>query len=55
MISATKGDGLDALLDLLREADAGRAVLYPRIRLADIPSRLLAAEITREKALSQAA
>jgi GTP-binding protein Era len=49
MISATKGDGLDALLDYCASQMPEGPFLYPEDQVADIPSRLLAAEITREK------
>ncbi|MEE2981062.1 MAG: GTPase Era [Pseudomonadota bacterium] len=49
MISALKGDGVDDLRAFL----AGRMLpgpwLYPEDQLSDIPLRLLAAEVTREK------
>ncbi|MFP6744901.1 MAG: GTPase Era [Alphaproteobacteria bacterium] len=49
MISALKGDGVDDLRTFL----AGRMLpgpwLYPEDQLSDIPLRLLAAEVTREK------
>jgi GTP-binding protein Era len=46
MVSATKGDGLQELLDGFMPEGP---FLYPEDQVADIPSRLLAAEITREK------
>jgi GTP-binding protein Era len=49
MISATKGDGLDALRDHCAKLMPEGPFLYPEDQAADIPSRLLAAEITREK------
>ena len=49
MISATKGDGLEALLDHCAKLMPEGPFLYPEDQAADIPSRLLAAEITREK------
>jgi GTP-binding protein Era len=49
MISATKGDGLDALLNHCAKLMPSGPFLYPEDQAADIPSRLLAAEITREK------
>lgn len=49
MISALNGDGVPALLDnLARKMPAGPA-LYPPEQTADLPMRLLAAEVTREK------
>jgi GTP-binding protein Era len=49
MISAAKGDGLDQLLDHCASLMPQGPFLYPEDQAADIPSRLLAAEITREK------
>jgi len=49
MISATKGDGLNTLLDYCAKLMPEGPFLYPEDQAADIPSRLLAAEITREK------
>ena len=49
MISASKGDGLAALLDYCASLMPEGPFLYPEDQAADIPSRLLAAEITREK------
>jgi GTPase len=49
MISATKGDGLNELLDFCASMMPQGPLLYPEDQAADIPSRLLAAEITREK------
>ncbi len=49
MISALKGDGLDALSDWCVAKMKEGPWLYPADQAADIPSRLLAAEITREK------
>ncbi|HEY4265269.1 MAG TPA: GTPase Era [Micropepsaceae bacterium] len=49
MISAAKGDGLSDLLDYCASLMPQGALLYPADQVADIPSRLLAAEITREK------
>ena len=49
MISALKGDGLDALGKWCVEKMPESPWLYPADQAADIPSRLLAAEITREK------
>jgi len=49
MISATKGDGLTELLDYCAAGMPEGPFLYPEDQAADIPSRLLAAEITREK------
>ena len=49
MVSATKGDGLQELLDYGAGFMPEGPFLYPEDQVADIPSRLLAAEITREK------
>lgn len=49
MISALKGDGLDALGAWCEARMPEGPWLYPADQAADIPSRLLAAEITREK------
>jgi GTPase len=49
MISALKGDGLEALADWCAAQMPEGPWLYPEDQAADIPSRLLAAEITREK------
>jgi len=49
MISALKGDGLEALADWCVGKMPEGPWLYPADQAADIPSRLLAAEITREK------
>jgi GTP-binding protein Era len=49
MISALTRDGLGDLLDHCAAAMPEGPCLYPEDQVADIPSRLLAAEITREK------
>ncbi|WP_292531869.1 GTPase Era [Methylocystis sp.] len=49
MISALKGDGVDALRKALARRMAPSPWLYPEDQLSDAPLRLLAAEITREK------
>jgi GTP-binding protein Era len=49
MVSALKGDGLKDLLDDCAAKMPEGPFLYPEDQVADIPSRLLAAEITREK------
>jgi len=49
MISALKGDGVDALAAWCEARMPEGPWLYPADQAADIPSRLLAAEITREK------
>ncbi|MGB3626933.1 MAG: GTPase Era, partial [Henriciella sp.] len=49
MISAENGDGVDALLEALAARMPEGGAMYPPDQSADIPMRLLAAEITREK------
>ncbi len=49
MISALTSDGLDDLRSVLAEAVPEGPWLYPEDQLSDMPERLLAAEITREK------
>jgi GTP-binding protein Era len=49
MISALKGDGLEALGAWCESKMKEGPWLYPADQAADIPSRLLASEITREK------
>jgi GTPase len=49
MVSAATGDGLVDLLDFCAGLMPEGPLLYPEDQAADIPSRLLAAEITREK------
>jgi len=49
MISALKGDGLNELSDWCVSKMHEGPWLYPADQSADIPSRLLASEITREK------
>jgi GTP-binding protein Era len=49
MVSALKGDGVDELMNYCASALPEGPFLYPPDQAADIPSRLLAAEITREK------
>jgi GTP-binding protein Era len=49
MISAEKGDGTDVLLKRLASAVPEGAWGYPADQAADIPLRLLASEITRER------
>ncbi|MAU41675.1 MAG: GTPase Era [Kordiimonas sp.] len=50
MISALKEDGLDALKNYLCQQIPSGHWLYPEDQMTDITERLLAAEITREKA-----
>ena len=49
MISALKGDGVEDLKLYLAEQMPPGPWLYPEDQLSDLPLRLLAAEITREK------
>ena len=49
MISASRGEGLKELLAFCADRMPEGPFLYPEDQAADIPSRLLAAEITREK------
>src|SRR5205823_3630155 len=49
MVSATKGEGVADLLNFCAGLMPNGPFLYPQDQAADIPSRLLAAEITREK------
>ncbi|MEO1476692.1 MAG: GTPase Era [Pseudomonadota bacterium] len=49
MISAVNGDGVELLLDALASRMPEGPPLYPIDQSADVPMRVLAAEITREK------
>jgi GTP-binding protein Era len=49
MTSARNGEGIEALSLALAESMPEGPLLYPTDQAADIPSRLMAAEITREK------
>ena len=49
MISAATGAGVDDLMERLAAAMPESPWLYPEDQTADLPARLLAAEITREK------
>ena len=49
LISALKGNGVEGLAEKLAHNMPAGPYLYPLDQAADIPSRLLAAEITREK------
>jgi GTP-binding protein Era len=49
LTSATNGEGIENLSIALAEAMPEGPLLYPEDQAADIPSRLMAAEITREK------
>ncbi len=50
MISAKKGDGVDDIARLLTERAPEGPWLFPEDQTMDAPARVLAAEITREKA-----
>lgn len=49
MISGLKGDGVDQLADMLAAKMPEGPYLFPEDQSADIPVRMLAAEVTREK------
>ncbi|WP_377510957.1 GTPase Era [Octadecabacter sp. R77987] len=49
MISAEKGHGCDTLRDWLADRMPKGPWLYPEDQIADLPMRMIAAEITREK------
>ena len=49
LVSALAGDGLDVLKQALAQNMPAGPWLYPEDQAADVPSALLAAEITREK------
>jgi len=49
MISGLTGDGVDQLADLVASRMPESPFLFPEDQAADIPSRLIAAEVTREK------
>ncbi|MEO1638438.1 MAG: GTPase Era [Pseudomonadota bacterium] len=49
MISAEKGHGCDTLRDWLAEQMPDSPHLYPEDQIADLPMRMIAAEMTREK------
>jgi GTPase len=49
MISAKTGSGLGRLREVLAAAAPAGPWLYPEDQVADLPQRLLAAEVTREK------
>ncbi len=53
MISAQTGDGVKDLLARLVESAPLGPWMYPEDQISDMPSRLLAAEITREKVFLQ--
>ncbi|MBC8268202.1 MAG: GTPase Era [Rhodospirillaceae bacterium] len=53
MISAETGDGVDDLMEYL-SANVGESPwMFPEDQISDMPSRLLAAEVTREKVFLQ--
>ncbi len=49
MISATRGEGTDDLMDALAGQVPLGPWLFPEDQLSDMPQRLMAAEVTREK------
>ncbi|MEO9685198.1 MAG: GTPase Era [Tateyamaria sp.] len=49
MISAEKGHGVDTLKEWLAEQVPAGPWLYPEDQIADLPMRMIAAEMTREK------
>jgi len=49
LISALNGDGCDDFLDYLAENVADGPWLYPEDQISDFPTKMLAAEVTREK------
>ncbi len=49
LISALSGDGVQDLLEYLAESVPAGPWLYPEDQIADVPMRLIAAEVTREK------
>lgn len=49
MISALKGDGVDYLFDYLTKILPVGPWMFPEDQISDLPQRLFAAEITREK------
>jgi GTP-binding protein Era len=52
-VSATSGDGVDALLDAIAAALPEGPYLFPEDDMTDLPDRLLAAEIVREQIFRQ--
>lgn len=50
MVSALKGDGLKELAALFAERSPQGPWMFPEDEISDLPQRMLAAEITREKA-----
>lgn len=53
MIASTTGDGVDDLMDTVVSRLPKSPWLYPEDQASDMPARLLAAEITREKLFLQ--
>ena len=53
MISALNGDGVEALLKAVRARLPAGPWLFPEDQLTDTPQRMMAAEVTREKAFLQ--
>jgi GTP-binding protein Era len=53
MVSAANGDGLEAIIHRLAEMMPVSPLLYPPDEVSDMPNRLLAAEVTREKLFLQ--
>jgi GTP-binding protein Era len=53
MISAETGDGVDDLVAYLTDGLPDGPWMFPEDQVSDMPSRLLAAEITREKVFRQ--
>ena len=53
MVSAETGDGVDELLGFLADTMPSGHWLFPEDQISDMPQRLLAAEITREKIFLQ--
>ncbi|QNT78764.1 GTPase Era [Entomobacter blattae] len=53
MISASKGDGVEDLLDKLADSLPAGPFLYPEDEMTDLPDRLLASEIVREQVFLQ--
>ncbi|NVK32856.1 MAG: GTPase Era [Rhodobacteraceae bacterium] len=49
MVSALSGDGVQSILDYISERVPDSPWLYPEDQPSDLPLRILAAEITREK------
>ena len=49
MVSAEKGHGVPTLLEWLADSVPEGPYLYPEDQIADVPMRMIAAEVTREK------